>query len=427
LKQQGNGPIPPLQIAAGDSTRGGVLVPTEPRPGLPLLVRPSTGHLAAAAALSILVALVYGRISAGLFWGSEDYRTHLVFAEELFKMRRIVMPHFLFHLLTAGLYASHLVPSFIFAGRLVILCSYVLIALTTYYLLWGVFRNSRIGTPSILFLAGAATLLAEPITLHGMYTLGYLWPEPYQIPTATLMKPFALVSFACTVWYLFGRRRIDISLIAVFATATIAGTLSKPSFLICLLPASVLLLLLRWARGLPTSFTGLLAGLYVPGAAVLAWQFYQSFSGQSSSVAYHDSIVWAPFKVMAHYATGLLSKFLLSILFPLIVTVIHWKQARRDTMLQLAWLCFLFGAVYTYFFAEKIAWMNGNFLWSGYSAAFTLFVAAMVFWLRQIDSGTPRGRFLVRAWLCGAAIALHALVGARIDWSYFTHYGQSAL
>jgi len=32
--------------------------------------------------------------------------------------------------------------------------------------------------------------------------------------------------------------------------------------------------------------------------------------------------------------------FSLSILFPLAVAVLYWKQARRDTMLQLAWLRF---------------------------------------------------------------------------------------
>ena len=307
----GNSPIPKPPIAADDSAPTGARVPNELRLGLPLPIRPTAGHIVAGVVLSVLVALVYRRISAGLFWGSEDYRTHLLFAEEVFKTHRLVMPHFLFHLLTAGLYASHLVPSFIFAGRLVILCSYALTSLTTYYLFWAVFRESRIGTPPILFLAGAATLLAEPITLQTMYILGYLWPEPYQIPTATLMKPFALTSFACTAWYLVGRLRNNISLTAIFGIATIAGSLSKPNFLICLLPASAVLLFWPLVRRFPTIFSGLLPGLFVPGAAVLGWQFYQSFSGRYSSVTYHGSVVWAPFKVMAHYATGILPKFLL--------------------------------------------------------------------------------------------------------------------
>jgi len=34
--------------------------------------------------------------------------------------------------------------------------------------------------------------------------------------------------------------------------------------------------------------------------------------------------------------------------------------------------------------AEKVNWPRGNFVWSGYITAFTLFVAARLFWLRQI-------------------------------------------
>jgi hypothetical protein len=104
--------------------------------------------------------------------------------------------------------------------------------------------------------------------------------------------------------------------------------------------------------------------------------------------------------------------------------VTYWRQARRDQILQLSWLCFFFGALYSYGFSETIHWTAGNFTWSGDIAAFTLFVGAVTFWLRQVSfqplrQWLPRWGFLV----CGAVLALHSISGVRIDVMYLTHYG----
>lgn len=393
------------------------------QPGLPLFGRPTAGHIAAAAALAILIAGIYGAIAWGLFTGDGDFRAHIDYAKVLYDTGRPPVPHFLLHALIAGLFGAHLAPSLVSAGRIVLLSSYVLTALLMYGLLWILFQKSGLGSPVTLFLAGLAILLAEPISRSHAYQLGYFWPEPYAIPTSALLKPFALAGFACTAWYLSRRCRIDGRLAVIFALATAAGSLSKPSFLICVAPATALLLVYRLALRLPTSPKGLLAGLYLPAAAVLGWQFYQTYSGHGTNAVYHDAIAWAPFKFMNYYATGLLSKFLLSILFPLAVAILYWKQASRDAMLQLAWLCFLFGAFYSYVLVEKTNWFAGNFTWSGCIGAFILFAGSAVFWLRRISSATPRGWLPWRALLCGAILALHAICGARMDWLYLTHYG----
>jgi hypothetical protein len=94
-------------------------------------------------------------------------------------------------------------------------------------------------------------------------------------------------------------------------------------------------------------------------------------------------------------------------------------------MLQLAWLCFAAGALYTYGFVEKIGWANGNFVWSGYIAAFILFAASAFFVLRQIGSAASWKSARTAALVCGLALALHALSGLRLDWLYLTHYGCS--
>ncbi len=185
------------------------------------------GHLAAAVLLAILIVGIYGTIAWGMFASSPGFQAHIALARTFYVTGRPPVPHFLFHALTAGLVAVHLTPSLLLAGRLVIAGCYVLIALEVYGLLWMLFGSTRIGRPPILFLLSLAALLAEPITLAHAYALGYLWPEPYEIPTSTLLKPFALASFAGTAWYLTRRGKTDARLLSVFAFSTLAGSLSK--------------------------------------------------------------------------------------------------------------------------------------------------------------------------------------------------------
>ncbi|MNL66026.1 hypothetical protein D3C87_1904350 [compost metagenome] len=66
-------------------------------------------------------------------------------------------------------------------------------------------------------------------------------------------------------------------------------------------------------------------------------------------------------------------------------------------MLSLAWLCFAFGAAYTYLLAESgTRIVDGNFFWSGSTILFILFTTSMIFLLRQRPaeqtSTTPRER-----------------------------------
>ena len=126
---------------------------------------------------------------------------------------------------------------------------------------------------------------------------------------------------------------------------------------------------------------------------------------------------------MRYWTTGLLPvKFLASVLFPVTVTALYWPLARRDTLLQFAWLCFGFGAVYSYALVETTNWTAGNFLWSGYITLLTLLVATVIFWLRQAASAEG-GWPVTRALVCGAVLALHVASGARLTWMYLTHYG----
>jgi hypothetical protein len=395
-----------------------------PLPIPPTFSRSVYGHLLGAVALAALIAAIYAPIAWGMFVGSVDFKAHLAVAQHLYDTGRLAAPHFLFHASVVFLFATHVTSSLLLAGRVIMLCCYVLLGLAVYGLLWTFLKDSRLGWPPVLVLAGLVLLLAQPITLAHAYALGFLWLEAYHNPTSTMLKPFALISFSCTAFYLSRRAGKDARIGGLLALTILAGSLSKPSFIICLLPASLLLLVYRTFRGLPVSTSSLIVGLYVPAAAVLAWQYFETYSGYAPAGMYHDSIVWGPLKFMNYWTNGLVSKFLLSILFPLTVAVLYWKQVFHDALLQLAWLCFFFGAFYGYMLVEKVNWGAGNMLWSAYVTLFTLMFASVVLWLREIASSTARYNSLGwKAYVCGGILLLHAISGARLDWLYLTHYG----
>jgi hypothetical protein len=378
-------------------------------------------HLTAATLVAIAVAAVYGSIATGLFARSTDFRSHLTVALHLYETARPIAPHFLFHGITAVVYAVLPGPSIFVAGAIVIVAAYGLTGGVTYAVYWRAFRDSRFAAPWMIAVLSVATLMAQPITtVHG-YTIGYLWPDPYHSPTFTMLKPLALAGFAATAWFLTHRQTDGARRGMLFALVTLASALTKPSFAICVLPSTALMMAWRLWQRLPLSTWALIGGLYAPAGAVLAWQFLAAFSGAGGDEMYQDSVSWAPFKFMSHWATGLPAKFVASTLFPLIVAALYWPTARRDTLLQFAWLCFGFGAVYSYAVVETDHWAAGNFVWSGYISLFTLFVATTIFWLRQ--AALSEGRWPpARALVCGAVFALHVLSGARLVWLHLKEY-----
>lgn len=356
-----------------------------------------------------------------MFLRFDDFQDHLHIAQHLFETGRPIVPHFLFHGVTAALHAL-VGQRLLVAGALASVAAYFLTGLVTYAIYWNALRGSRLAAPGLIAIFTLVTLVAQPITSAQAYTLGYLWPEPYHSPTYTMLKPFALAGFAGTAWFLT-RNQGRLDLAALLAVVTIASALSKPNFVICLLPAASLMLAYRVWRREPLSPRALIVGLYAPASAVLVWQFLVTFPGAgSASEMYRVSAAWAPLKFMHFWATDLAAKLLASVLFPVTVTAFYWPLARRDPLLQFAWLCFGFGALYSYGVVETTNWAAGNFVWSGYVTVLTLLVANTVFWLRQAASA--EGRWQVRrAIVCGAVFALHILSGVRLTALYLTHYG----
>jgi hypothetical protein len=159
---------------------------------------------------------------------------------------------------------------------------------------------------------------------------------------------------------------------------------------------------------------------------VLGYQ-YASFyiSGQASvykSLAYSANqpvkILFAPFELLTVWwhvpPARIIPDLIASILFPALVYGVYFQQARRDLMLNLAWLTFIIGQSYTYLLVENVQPSSGNLTWSGQITLLILFVAAVGFVLRQNThwlSNAERSRLDWRFGLCALVFLLHLASG----------------
>jgi hypothetical protein len=188
----------------------------------------------------------------------------------------------------------------------------------------------------------------------------------------------------------------------MLSAAVALSALAKPSLMICLVPATVVLAAWYRARGRHVRLVHLCGAILVPAVAVLTWEYLSYFAPGGRS-----SIIVAPLLVMAHYATGLGPKFLMSILLPLAVLLVYDREVLADPSMQLAWLQFAIAAGYTYLLAETRDPLAGNFAWTGQIATYLLFVASTVFVLRHRGS-------LARTVPCALAFSLHAASGCSL-------------
>jgi hypothetical protein len=211
--------------------------------------------------------------------------------------------------------------------------------------------------------------------------LGYIGITAYHNPTMYLLKPFAVLQFvlACTCFTdttQFNKRKI-----MVIALISLLGTFAKPNLAICILPAMICLSVIRRQH---VNLYNVIVGFEIPSVLILLWQFILTYGNDISSVEI------APFLVMSSYSSHLVVKLLLSILFPLLVLCLHFRQAMKDPGMMLAWLTFAMGAFFSFFLSEGgQRFLDGNFIWSGEISLFLLFCASTLFSL-DMPPGTSK-------------------------------------
>ena len=254
--------------------------------------------------------------------------------------------------------------------------------------------------------------IAAPVFLmwfldREMY-LGYVGVTSYHNPTIILLRPLVLLQFIYAL-QCFESKPLPKINVPIAALISLLATFAKPNFAICLLPAIALVALYKMIHKESVNLAFLVYGFVLPMVLMLLWQLWMTYVGDDTA-----HVIFFPFGVMNTYSDYLLPKFFLSILFPLVVTILYWKQASRDLPKILAWLIFIFGSFYTYFIAESgPRFTDGNFTWSGEIALFVLFAISTLFFIK-----VPKSPDFSK--IAGETFwALHVVAGV-IYYVYFT-------
>lgn len=254
--------------------------------------------------------------------------------------------------------------------------------LSTTFILYWIFRRKIGPWPSSILAIGLniAGPLAFLVLKDSQFYFGYIWFSVYHNPTYLLLKPFAILTFYFSIEAL-ENKKASVLKITLVALLSLFGTFAKPSYIICLLPSLAIVALIKFIRKQTINWKYLFFGIIIPQLLLLLGQFWLTYSGVASDSSH---IIFAPFAVMNNFSNNLLEKFILSILFPLIVTAFYWKEAINDMKMKTAWLSFGFGAFVTYFLAESGKRLtDGNFLWSGEITIFILYFSCVVFLLEN--------------------------------------------
>jgi hypothetical protein len=345
-----------------------------------------------------------------------DFGFHVQAAADMARTGALVVPHFLFHITTIAVHALLFGNGFGAAATLTTVGFNVLLCTATYLAVRPAAGDSD-GLAARALTAGLALALVmvAPITVftwanQDLY-FGYIAISVYHNPTATALKPLALLLglglvAACAA----GRtcRRIDLLGAGVLA---VLATLAKPNYTLCVLPVLLLVGVYRWWRGARFNWPLALA-MIIPATAVLAWQYMLEFSPT-------ETMELAPLAVMLHYtsAASLLPKLLLSVAFPLAVYIAYWPDTRDDALFNVSWLVFAAGLGFTYLFAEGgERRFHGNFWWGAQIALFVLFVVAVRTWLRQWRAPAGKHWYTDRRWLLTGLLALHVVSGLVYYW-----------
>lgn len=349
---------------------------------------------------SLLIVGIFGAIMAHeLKWG--DFPEHIAWAEEYNAVGYFDLPHPLFAklvvfirtLLPANIVVHiskmakqiYELKSYEISTWLLMVFSYLATAVILLKRMVSEWNKEKAGTPTwIAAIAVLMILLVGPIfifTYPNRLYLGYFTANPYHNPTFILLRPFMLLVFFGVVDNLF--LKWDWKKAVLMALAIMCATLAKPNFTITFIPAIGLMILFFHIKNLKKiNWLYLIVPLGITSVIVLGSQFFITYLGRDS-----DQIVFAPFTAMLTYVSNVpmvLIFGLLSILFPLVISILYWKENSGRVSFQLVWLNFFIALLMCYFVGEIKKMDSLNFSWGALLAVFLLFVENVIIFGREL-------------------------------------------
>lgn len=369
-------------------------------------------NLIAYTALLVISIVIFTPLISKLSTIGYDYITHLKWASEMEENQKLILPHPLYHLLV--ILGKNILPiDYIQSSTVVIVLSIFFLAVLNYRILN---RYTSIKT-AILF--STCLLLVTPIQLfyfidNHLY-FGYIGISIYHSPTMLLLKPLSLIAFCYALKSATSTSKNDLPSGIAFALSLFFCGISKPNFLMIILPAFIVFLFLIRQLKPTLKHTYIYGAFFLPIITVLSLQFFQTYFFQDLSQAtgnMESHIAILPFETMSYYSGFLIPKFFLSIAFPLFIFLCYPKKFIKDKAIIFSSCCFFMGIILTYFFAESGYRMyDGNFWWSGQIGLYLVFLFSLAFLFENIKELTKKSADKIKYFLCLTLFFLHTAFG----------------
>lgn len=202
----------------------------------------------------------------------------------------------------------------------------------------------------------------------------------------------------------------------LFSAFLLATTMTKPSFTIVLVGTAGLIMVYRMFRSgfrnfVPTLQLGL---CFVPTFLDLLYQYKGVFvpePGKEGGLGFGFAKVWSLYSENIPLAVGM------AVGFPILVTLLHVKELRKDVIFRFSWQIFGMGLVMALLLYEKgFRMQDMNFAWGYMHGIFFCFVGALLVLLRATAAKTQRWWLLALQWL---AYLWHVVCGLYYFWGIF--------
>jgi hypothetical protein len=242
--------------------------------------------------------------------------------------------------------------------------------------------GSKTILPSFLYAIFAFCLIFVmniPNRLSFTWLIGQFSPNVWHNSTTIVLMPISLLIFMKSLNWL---KEPNLNKDLWWNTFLLPiSMLVKPSFFFVFAPAWALVILLKF--GLSKK---LILGSFplFTGTSLLVVQILQIYY----FYPYHESAGFRidPFFVWSNWSYFIPSSILVSIAFPLSVTILFWKEVKSLLDFQFSWLMLLFGIILYALLAENGPFwiqVSNNFGWQLYVADFLLFLVSLRFLLAK--------------------------------------------
>lgn len=248
---------------------------------------------------------------------------------------------------------------------------------------------------------------------HKFYQKGSFSSYAWHSPTQQLMTLVSLIALLCFLkMFLDYKNGVSAWWWAATAVTMLLSASVKPSFIICMVPSTVVLfiieLLAEGKEGFKERFFRLFAMgcSLIPAGLFIIWLNTKEFgdetlSGDTAHIIFGLEVLRSK--------SAVLNMFIFGMLFTLVVCVANWKRF-RDNKYFLAALLFAFGVLQWALLAEtgdRAA--DGNFTWGRIFATYYLTLLCLTIGLENIynkESIPFRSGWAKKAYLIAAGLAL---------------------